>query len=369
MFLTRSLHHGGAERQLTTLAIGLKQQKYDVSVAAFYGNGTFETNLAAANIPVFNLNKQGRWDTLGFFIQLFRLIKQERPAIVHSYLAIPNILAATIKILNPKIKILWGIRASEIDLEQHDWLTRVSYKIEALMSRLANNIIANSQAGRSFAIHNGFSPQSITVIANGIDTEYFKIDTTTRLSMRHAWGIQPDEVAIGIVGRLDPVKEHKLFLDAAAQVAATHNNVKFICVGDGPSIYTSQLKRDANDRGLNGRIVWLSAQDNMPPVYNSLDILVSSSSSEGFSNVIAEAMSCGIPCVATKVGDSTLIVGETGIMVPPKNAPELASALRTMIDQPTDLRHARGASARARVESLFSIAELVRQTEEVMEKL
>ncbi|MEK7801721.1 MAG: glycosyltransferase, partial [Pseudomonadota bacterium] len=94
MFLARSLERGGAERQLVLLATGLAARGHLVSVAVFYGGGIYEAELASAGVRIVDLRKQGRWDFLPFLCRLVRVLRIERPATLHGYLTVPNVLAS-----------------------------------------------------------------------------------------------------------------------------------------------------------------------------------------------------------------------------------------------------------------------------------
>jgi len=115
--------------------------------------------------------------------------------------------------------------------------------------------------------------------------------------------------------------------------------------------------------GITERLIWAGTFSDLLTVYNALDLLVSSSTSEGFSNVIGEAMACGVPCVVTDVGDSALIVGDTGNIVPPGDSHALAQALRSWLRLSKRERHAKGLQARVRIEREFNTHAMVMKTE------
>ena len=361
IFITRSLNCGGAERQLVLLAKGLHQDGYPVTVAVFYPGGPLQKDLDDSGIPVVCLKKRGRWDMFHFLWYLIRTIRHERPTLIYSFLGIPNILAVMLKPLFPHIHVVWGVRASNMDLAQYDWLSRLSYRVECRLSRFADLIIVNSYAGKDHAVANGFPSNKMIVIPNGIDTEYFRLDRRGGERVRRAWGVAENEKLIGLVARLDPMKDHPTFLRAAAILSRERADVKFVCVGDGPGAYSQKLHELAHQLGLDGRLIWAGARNDMPAVYNALDILSSSSYGEGFSNVIAEAMACGVPCVVTDVGDSHLIVGNEGQHVPPKNAELLAGAVLTQL-----ALNNRGIVQRNRIVSEYSLAKLCEKTEEIV---
>ncbi|PWT76317.1 MAG: group 1 glycosyl transferase [Chloroflexi bacterium] len=316
MFLIRSLGQGGAERQLVNLAHGLRRLGHDVAVVTFYPGEWLETELSDAGIPVWTLGKRGRWDIVRSALKLFRLVQKERPAILHSYLSTANLLALLPKACCPSLKLVWGVRASNVDFDCYDWFTKLSFQCECLLSKVADLIIANSHTGREYHLERGFPGNKIIVIHNGVDIDRFKRDEEAGKRVRWEWGIEEQERLIGHVGRLDPMKDHPTFLKAAALLAQERKDVRFVCVGEGPSDYREELYSLADKLGLGGRLIWAGSRRDMPDVYNALDVAASSSRwGEGIPNVIAEAMACSVPCVVTDVGDSAFLVAESGVVV------------------------------------------------------
>ena len=327
-FLIRSLDYGGAERQLVALAKGLHGHGHKVVVAVFYAGGPLEKELRDSGVHLLSLEKRGRWDMPGFARRLIQLIRWQRPDVLHSYLGIPNILTVVLKPLFPQTRVAWGVRASNMDLNRYDWTARISYRIECKLSRFADLIIVNSHAGLEYAATNGFPKEMMIVIPNGIDTQTFEIDLAAREKVRAEWQVAGNNLLIGIVGRLDPMKDHPTFLRAAARLAKDSDDLRFVCVGDGPAMYREQLHLMSRSLNLSDRLIWAGARADMRDVYNALDMVVSASSyGEGFSNVIGEAMACGAPCVVTDVGDSAWIVGNIGEVVRPANAEALEAAI------------------------------------------
>jgi glycosyltransferase involved in cell wall biosynthesis len=363
MFIIRSLNVGGAERQLICLAKGLNKSGTDISTAVFYRNGALERELQQADIPIIDLRKSGRWDILQFYFRLFTLTKKVAPDIIYGFLGTANILTILLKPCFKQIKMVWGVRASNVNLDHYDWMSRASYRIERWLSRFADLIICNSHAGKDYLVRCSFPENKTIVIPNGIDTVRFRPDMKACKRMRAKWGIANDEILVGLVGRLDPMKGHSTFLKSAAMLSRENKSVRFICVGDGPETYKSKIHSLSSELGLDGRIIWIGALSDMPIVYNALDVAVSSSSfGEGFTNVIGEAMACGVPCVVTDVGDSAWIVGKTGIVVPSGNPQALSEALMRLIALSAEQRRALGAHARDRIVSKFGVDALVART-------
>jgi len=312
------------------------------------------------------LDKKGRWDLLMFFFRLLKVLRDQAPDVIYSFLGVANILAVLFRPLIPVTKVVWGVRASNMDLNQYDRVSRFSYWFECQLSRLADKIIANSHAGLEYAVEHGFPEKNITVIHNGIDTDkMISIESAGKL-VRKSWGIEEDEFLIGVVGRIDPMKGLPTFLDAAVRVKKQYPKVRFVWVGEGEDEYEKAMRELATKLELDDVLTWAGLHRNMVTIYNAFDIASSSSFSEGFSNVLGEAMACGIPCVCTDVGDSALVVGDSGSVVAAKNSKALSLAWGEMLSLNDFELKQLSVAARNRVVNEFSVKVLLEKTEKVL---
>ncbi|MBF0123772.1 MAG: glycosyltransferase [Magnetococcales bacterium] len=370
LFLARSLDRGGAERQLALLAAGLKQRGHTVGVALFYRGGIFEQPLHQAGIPVHDLGKRSRWHVVTFLWRLIRLVRQQRPDILHSYLVEPNLLALLLRWFYPGVRIVWGVRASNMDLSRYDWLQRLAFDGSCWLSRWAHLIVANSRVGMLYHQEQGYPSNRLALVANGIDIELFQPDEMGRLRLRQQWGIEEHHLLVGIVARLDPMKDHVTFLRAATLASEQDSNLRFVCVGDGPDPYRVALSQQAEAWGLQDRLLWAGAHDDMPAVYTALDIGVSSSAfGEGFSNAVAEGMACGRSFVVTHVGDSADIVANNGIVVPVGDSQAMARGILTLAQRLCQQRDQYHQQARDSIVSRFSPQRLAQETEVLLQQL
>ncbi len=362
-FLIRSLENGGAERQLVDLAKGLAEKGHEVIVATFYGQGRLEQELNGTAVRLFSLGKTGRWDILPFLARLVGMVRRERPDILHGYLGTANVLVTLLKLfVGRETSIVWGVRSSYMDLKRYDRLMRWSYRIECALSRFADLIVVNSEAGREYAASQGMSTKHMQVVSNGIDTSRFQPNPQARAAVRKQWGVSASVVLVGHVGRLDPMKDHKSFLLAAARLAKLRPEVGFVCVGGGSSGYAQALHEQTDSLGLSRRLVWAGERFDMEQVYPALDMLCSSSIGEGFPNVIGEAMACGVPCATTDVGDCRVIVGELGEVAKPSDPEELAQAMERVWDR-TSGGELRAEDLRTRIQQQFSLERMVKRVE------
>ena len=207
------------------------------------------------------------------------------------------------------------------------------------------------------------------MIPNGFDTQRFRPDDASRQQQRRRWDIGDDDILIGIVGRLDPIKNHPAFLQAAALLARERQRLRFVCVGQGDAAYTHSLQALAHVFGIEARVSWINACTDMPAAYNALDMLVSASHDEAFSGVIGEAMACGVPCVVTDVGDSALLVGATGAVVPRDDPSAIAQACNRILAKSSAERAQLAAEARDRVVHCYSREALIQHTHDALEAL
>jgi glycosyltransferase involved in cell wall biosynthesis len=360
LLVIRSLGHGGAERQLSTLARALAGRGLDVTVATFYGGGALEGELAGSGVTLRSIGKRGRWDVAGFLGRLAGLVRSLRPDVIHGYMPTSNLVATALRPLVPGARLVWGVRASGFDWDRYDWLARREFELTRALARRPELIIANSHEGAQWHAGQGYPADRMLVVPNGIDVDRFKPDASARVRMRVEWEVADDAFLVGLVGRLDPMKDHPTFLRAAARVAARVPNARFVCVGEGPAGYAAELRRQGESLGLGDRLRWAPPRRAVQGCYAALDALASTSAfGEGFSNVIGEAMACGVPCVVTDCGDAARIVAETGTVVPVGDDGAVADALAALAAAD---RAPAGAAARARVAAEFSVERLADRT-------
>lgn len=363
-FVIRRLDPGGAERQLVSLVKGLPKDRFDITVMEFYDGGALLPELQKIQgVKRVCLHKGNRWHLLGFLQSYIREMRRIDPDVIHGYLYVSNILAVLAKLcLRKKPKVVMGMRSSNTHLEHYDWAASFCAYLEKRLSPFADLLIANSKAGADYCTQTGYAPRKLAVVSNGIDIKQFQPDENLRREMRRQWNIQDDQVLIGLTARFDRKKNHPIFLEAAARLARENDAARFVCIGGGgrPE-YVESVKQQARSLGLSEKLVWAGDTREMTKAYNALDInTLCSNAAEGFPNVLAEAMSCGVPCVATDTGDARLIIGDTGLIIPESDAALLVAAWQELLRRPASALRSR---ARARIVDNFSIERLAENTE------
>ena len=360
MFLIRSLDCGGAERQLVELVKNLDKSAFEVTVVTLYSGGRLTGELTGLpHARICSLEKKSRWDLGRMCQRLGEIVRAVRPHVVHGYMDVGNTLALMLSRII-KCKVVLGVRASNVD---HSAYGLVSRCLDWTLSRSADKadlIIANSHAAKSYMSSRGYPAERITVIHNGIDSNRFKPNAAAGARFRSTNGIKSDDVVIGCVARLDPMKDHPTLLNAFAIAAARHPALHLVCAGTGAPAYAEHLRMLAERLEIQGRVHWLGSVPNVDELYSMFDIAtLSSAFGEGFPNAVAEAMACGVPCVGTDVGDAKILVRDCGCAVPPQNENALVDAwTRALRELTPDLK----ARNRDRIVEHFSLRALGERT-------
>jgi glycosyltransferase involved in cell wall biosynthesis len=326
MFVIQSLGVGGAQVQLAVTAKEMVRRGHNVRVCVFRTGGEIFDQIKGYGIAVHSIEKKKKFSLFLPAVKLVREIESHGSEVVCGFLPSANIMISAAKVARSKPKIVFGVRSSFMDIRAYGIIPRVEYWVEEQLRRAADGIIVNSEAGREFALKHGARKERMWTVFNGIDCNRFVPAPQLGKRVRATWGVATSEKLVGIVGRLDHIKDHGTFLRCAATMKSRQANLKFVCVGDGVPEYLSHLKKMSSSLGLGDHMIWISGSTRVEEVYNALDLLVSSSLGEGFSNTLAEAMACGIPCVATDVGDAALILGEFGKTVRVADPEALAAA-------------------------------------------
>ena len=219
LFLARQLNIGGAERQLVTLANDLAARGHEIVIATYYPGGALSKKLDPKRVRLISLEKRSRWDLVTLFIKTLKVVREERPVVLHGWMYTQNVVATLAKLFNPKIKLIWCVRSSNLE-SALDWAERLAVWLQAKLSRFADRVVVNSLAGLEQAVADGLPRGKMLFIPNGIDTNIFYPNDNERKRVRAEWGIGEGQKVIGNVARFDPIKNHPLFLKAAARIGA-----------------------------------------------------------------------------------------------------------------------------------------------------
>jgi glycosyltransferase involved in cell wall biosynthesis len=335
---------GGAEHMLARLVSAKRAQPIRPVVADLLGGGELAATIREAGVPVHELGLGHPAALPLALFRLVRLIRRLRPAAIQSWLYYGDLLslwALERSGLRNSTRLYWSVRCSDMDFRQYGHALRWTVAACARRSGRPDAVVANSYAGRDAHRRLGYAPRAFPVIPNGIDVSRFRPDAALRAQMRGQFGVPDAKPVVIHVARVDPMKDHESLLTIARMLP----EYLFLAVGAG----TQSLDVPPNVAALGRR-------GDVSALYAAADLALSTSAfGEGFSNVIAEAMATGVPVVATDVGDSRLIVGQTGLIVPPRDVGAMLTAIRHLLVESDAQRCQRGTDCRQRIETHFSL--------------
>ena len=372
LHIITGLSTGGAEMMLYKLVSKMDRSCFDVYVASLTDIGPVGEKIKKLNIPVVVVGMKRGWKgffSFSGFFKLLKIVKNYKPDIIQTWMYHSDLIGGLVGKLF-RIPVIWNIRHSNLDPKYNKkttiWIAKICAKFSKILPK---KIICCSYASKDIHSKLGYDENKMVVIPNGFDLDAFFPDKQAREKVRKELGINDKIIVIGFVARFDPQKDHKNFFEAAKIVHKIYPKVHFFLCGDGISWKNEKLREWIEKSGVEKVTHLLGRRDDMKNVYNSIDIFCSSSYGEGFPNVIGEAMACGIPCVVTNVGDSAIIVGDTGFVVPPKNPESLDEAIIKMIKIGKEKRKELGRKARKRIEENYSIEKIVINYEQLYKKV
>jgi glycosyltransferase involved in cell wall biosynthesis len=371
--LITDLNIGGAEMMLYKLISRINRELFQSVVVSLRDIGLLGVRIKELGIPVCALSMQRGIPNPSGLWRLLKILRTERPQILQTWLYHADLLGLLAGKLARIPAIVWNVRCSYMDMKHYSRLSSLVLRVLTKLSPFPDAIIANSEAGRIYHEHIGYSPKRWEIIPNGFDLNIFHPDPEARIKFRDELGLSINSLLIGFIARYDPMKDHKNFLQAVSILVNerfSHENVYFVLVGHGVDQNNSGLMRTIETLAIKKLVFLMGERNDIPNITAALDVASSSSSyGEAFPNAIGEAMACGVPCVVTDVGDSAWIIGNTGRIVPPKNPRALAESWKELIDLKSEQRQELGRLARQRIAENFSLDTIVHKYEALYQEI
>lgn len=361
LHLITGLSDGGAEAVLYRLCTHDAENRH--VVVSMMDEGKYGPLLRAAGVAVHCLGMpRGRVTVRGLW-RLWRLLRAERPTVVQTWMYHADLVGGVLARLAGVRAVCWGIHHSNLEPGKSRRATIWVARLDARLSRwVPAAIVCCAAQARDVHVRLGYAAEKFVIIPNGYDVGRFRPDAAARARLRAEWGVPDGVPLLGMVARFDPQKDHANLLAACARLQASGADFAAVLVGTGCDAGNAALVQQLAAAGLTQRVRLLGRRDDVPAVMAALDVHVLSSLGEAFPNVLAEAMACGTPCVTTDVGDAAQIVGETGWVVPPRDAAALAegiaAALKEWRERPDEWA-ARRCAARERIVETFGLDRMV----------
>jgi len=329
-------------------------------VVSLMDRGVYGERLIRAEIPVHTLGMhRGRVSIKGI-VDLFFLIRFIRPDVVQTWMYHADLIGGVVARL-AGAKVVWGIRGP-YNRERTALPTRITIRLCAFFSKcIPTSIVCNSEHAAEVHVRVGYSSSKIVNIPNGYPLSWFQPDGTARDKLLHELNLKHDVVLMGMVARFDPHKDHENLFGALVAIARTGRKVTCLLVGSGMSMTNQPLVKLVEKYAVQEIVKLIGPSNNIAKIMAALDVHILSSAAESFPNVLAEAMACGTPCVTTNVGDSALIVGDTGWVVPHSDSAALADAILEALNEMKDSGkwNIRKEAVRKRVTETYSLERMI----------
>lgn len=361
---------GGAERHLAALLTRLESDAdapgFRNEVVSLLDPGPMAQELG--RIPVFGLG-MGRglatphkWPAA--IRNLARILESRPPDLIQTWMYHADLMGTAARRFarwsGSAPPLVWGLRNAYVASGAVRFSTRAAVSLLAMVSRRGSApaaIVAPSHAAVRTHAELGYAEDKLTVIPSGVDTARFAPDSDARRRLLDAAGVDdPEALLVGLVSRWDPVKDVPGFLEAVAALPEdTASRAAHMLIGTGLDVSNKELSRLVANHPRSGSIRMLGVRNDLAELLPGLDLAVNSSRGESLPMSVLEAMSCGVPCVVTDVGDSARAVGATGSLAPPGDALALGHAMDRMLRLPPAERRALGQAARERIRAEYGL--------------
>jgi glycosyltransferase involved in cell wall biosynthesis len=365
------LDTGGAETMLYRLLLHTDRAAYESEVISMTDIGAVGEKIRALGVPIRALGmRRGVPNPLGV-LRLARWLSQYSPDVVQSWMYQADLVSGLAARLAGGMPVAWGIHNAYLEPRSVKriklWTVRACIWSSGW---LPSRIVCCSEASREVHARLGYPQKKMMVVPNGSDLAAFRPDPEARRSVCEELGLRVETPLIGLVARFDLPKDHRTFVQAAGLLHTRVPEAHFILCGDSITLENPQLTEWIDAARVRSRCHLLGRRLDMPRLSAALDVATSSSSfSEAWPLAVGEAMACGVPCAVTDVGDSSVIVGDTGQVVPPKNPQALADAWHGLLTLGPDERARLSQAARRRMEEHFDLLGAVAKYEQLYDEL
>lgn len=363
MHIITCLGDGGAEAVLYSLI--RTDTDFEHKVISLQGPGKYGPIMEKEGIEVSYLGMRPSLPSPFKLMRLVDMVRGARPDVVQTWMYHADLLGGYAAWRAEVRAIVWGLHHTTLDAQYTKWTTRQLVRMNTRVSSwLPRRVITCSKKGDIIHREIGYPAEKMVVVHNGYNTATFQPDAQARTAIRAEFGILENQLLLGCVARYNPQKDHHNLLLGFEQVIEKRPDAHLLLIGPGLTAENTLISGMLADMGLSERVTLVGSRLDIPALMNGLDIhVLASAFGEAFPNVLSEAMACGTPCVATDVGDSATILGETGAIVPPRNPRALATAILDIVPRLSDPSTAE--ACRARIIDNFTLERMVTSYGEV----
>lgn len=364
------LEVGGAELMLKRLVeshhCNLNRRNIVISLTSI---GKIGAQLQDLGVEVCALGMQSALGIPRVIWKLTRLIRTTGPDVVQTWMYHADLLGGLAARLAGNRNVIWGIRTTEVSAGGNRVTAVVRWLCARLSRTVPHTIVCAADASRRAHIALGYDAARMVVVPNGFDLTALVATPAQRAALRLQCGFATCAQVVGFVGRFHRVKDQENFVGAAGLVARMHSNARFLMVGRELDSDNTLLAQWIDATGHADRFVLLGERADVPVCLAAMDLFCLSSRTEGFPNVVGEAMAMGLPCVVTDVGDAAMLVADTGMVVPKEDSAALAAGLGQLLAMSQDARQQLGQKARARIHAEFSMDRARERFESIYQRI
>ncbi|MFB2733543.1 glycosyltransferase [Shewanella mangrovisoli] len=343
---------GGAQRQVCDLADEFIKSGHQVQLIVINDDVLVKPKSHEVQVAALNMTKTPLSFVKAYW-QARRLIKQFKPDVVHSHMVHANLFARLLRLTTRMKKLICTAHSSN-----EGGLGRMlAYRLTDALCNLSTNV---SQEAVYISVSRGAVPAScIIAMPNGIDTLRFTFNAASRASLRSQLQLTDNTPLILAVGRFTEAKDYPNLLTAFKQLPNELSHTQLAIIGTGEE--QASIEALVVQLGLTDRVHFLGLQRNVHQWMSSADVFVLSSAWEGFGLVVAEAMACERVVVATDCGGVKEVLGDCGLLVPPKDSEKLANALTDALSWDANASRQLGIKARQYIQGKYSLSTIAKK--------
>ncbi|MCD1234566.1 glycosyltransferase [Vibrio cholerae] len=352
VFLTTGLGMGGAETQVCSLIDQLAARGHNILLLSLTGESVNKPKHPSVKLLELNMRK----NPLGFvkaYWQAVSILRQFQPDVIHSHMVHANIFARLLRMVAPIPRLVCTAHSNN----EGGKARMLAYRLTDRWCDLTTNV--SQDAVEAFIAQNAAKPERIVALHNGINLSKFTFNSVARERCRSELGLNANQALLLSVGRLTEAKDYPNLLHAFAQLVKSQPSIRLAIIGQGE--LATQIEQMIEQLELASHVHLLGLRFDVADWMSAADCFVLSSAWEGFGLVVAEAMACERPVVATDCGGVREVVGDYGYLVPPRNSEKLAEALEQAIALSPQERVTLGNNARNYIESHYSLSAITEQ--------